>query len=246
MSYPIHIDPEVERIIGPQAAAIARRPSQPSYKCAGCDNQGRFTDPSSVVVLTVPGRATVIRYAHRACMPSSVGPGRPRSRQDPEADMTACAALLPGGSGTRAVLIIEPVARAVAITGVNDRVELMLPALERLGLTVLSSLTASAPAAAGWQLKFPAAGRALVLAPGGVVFYDGSVDEPAGWRDRVTGGGRAELLSGIIGLAVAALQGPGAQLQALHGAARSGMLAGGTITVAVGRIPGIAQTPPSA
>jgi hypothetical protein len=233
MDYPIYIDPQVAAMLGPAFTVLARRPAQPTYKCAGYDHQGRFAEPSVVVLLTGPDMAPTIRYAHRACSTSTIRPGSPRSLDEP-GDTHAAAGLLPGAAGVRAVLVVETVLRAAMLAGPGDRVELTMSVLQDLGLRLIPSLIAAVPPVPGWQLEFPGPDQARVLAADGTIIYDGALPQPPGWHAIVTRTGRVDLLSGIIGWKAAEQAGPDAQLQALADAARAGMLAGSEIAV-IGR-----------
>jgi hypothetical protein len=236
MNYPIYIAPEVEQLLGPDFAALARRPTQASYKCPGCDRQGRFDEPSCVVILTGPDVPPTVRYAHRHCMTSSVRDGLPRPFSG-WADAVAAAGLLRYGSGFRPVLVVERVGRAVALARPGEPVEVVMSGIQGLGLTLLPNLIAPAPPAPGWRLELPGPDRVRVVPPGGGAFYDGAVPQPEGWRVLVTASGRAELLSGVIGMAAAEQEGPDGAMQALHDAAQAGMLAGATIALAAASLP---------
>ena len=73
----IDIAPAVARRIGPGNARLARRPAHPTYLCPGCGCRGSHTEPASLVILAADGLPDVARYAHPACMPSSVRSRRP-------------------------------------------------------------------------------------------------------------------------------------------------------------------------
>lgn len=229
----IYIDPQVEASIGPAVAALARNPTQPTYKCAGCGCQASFSQPSCVVILTPPGLPPVLRYAERGCLTSAVQPGSPRRCPDQGDEMKATAGFLRDEDGAlRAVLIVEPVGRVVGVTAAGDPVEALVAYLQRRGLGLAASLTVPALPAAGWALEMPGADHVRVLGPDGAVLYDGAIDPPAGWHEAAAAAGHAELLSGIIGMAAAEPGGAAVQLRALHDAARAGMLVAGSIAIA--------------
>jgi hypothetical protein len=115
----IDIAPAVARRIGPGNARLARRPAHPTYLCPGCGCRGSHTEPASLVILAADGLPDVARYAHPACMPSSVRPAGPRSFRLPDhAAATGTAALLPvpARDGFRPALIIDLVHRPSART----------------------------------------------------------------------------------------------------------------------------------
>jgi hypothetical protein len=228
----INIAPPVAELLGPEIIAEARRPLQPTYKCAGCAGQGSFARPASLVVLVADGMPTMIRYAHPGCKPSCVQRYAPQAFRIPDGRaMHLTAALLPGRRAHRPVVIAELISREGMFLPSGDRLDGWMPVLLDLGLALVASLEAALPAAPGWRIELPGPGSAIVSAPDESMFYRGELDQIPIWRTTVAATGHAELLSGVIGLAAAAAAGPGAQLQALADAARAGLLAGGTVPV---------------
>lgn len=228
----IHIAPPVAELLGPEITAEARRPLQPTYKCAGCGGQGSFAQPSSLVVLAADGMPTTIRYAHPACMASRVQPCAPQSFRVPDSRaMQLTAALLPGPHGYRPAVIAEPISREMMFLPSGDRLDGWMPVLLDLGLALMASLEAAIPAVPGWRIELPDSRSAIISAPDGSVFCSGELDQIPIWQETVAVTGHAGLLSGVIGLTAAAAAGPAAQMQALADAARAGLLAGGTVLV---------------
>ncbi len=68
------------------------------------------------------------------------------------------------------------------------------------GWTLMRSLDERPGHPPGWQLRAPAPGKLMLIAPDGLVMYDGECGWPSQWRDTAQEWGYSVMLAGSIGL----------------------------------------------
>jgi hypothetical protein len=168
----------------------------------------------------------VLPQAHRIlAMSDSKVPDEQVDQFFTGADMAVLTGVLPGLDGPLPLLILDQ-RPETTVQGPAGRVNLSVPALLGMGLTLVTTISeqlaqamdgqagalARAQAASlrprvlppapapGWRLELSADRAARLTAPDGPVVYGGECGQPRPWRALITRTGRCAVLIGAIGL----------------------------------------------
>jgi hypothetical protein len=226
----VRVSREVAALVGAEDLAVLERAAAAGYDCPVCDGRGQLgAEPATLVVWLLQPQVAHARIAHARCSPSQVIDSGQVLAVPPELEMTVMAAVVPHAAGFRALIMAEPPVSISDTSPVGDRTDLIVAHLLDRGLAMVTAAGRRPAPAPDWAVSLPSATEAVITGPGGELFYEGTLVQPAPWRQLVAALGTAELLVGVIGLA--ALGDASAGLRALGVAARAGLLVGGTVDV---------------
>ncbi|MFD7163658.1 hypothetical protein [Streptomyces violascens] len=223
----VQMNPEVQRVLGPEGMAQARREAQRA-DCATCTK--RITGRANVVVTGAGGMQVRVYFTHPGCMASSVTELREPS--DSPADDMRMVSLppLPGGHG-RAVLVAQLESpQYFADTPAAELTDVLAPYLLRQGFEPVGDTATEPPLLERW-VAVPAqvpgietgGGLLTVLDDQAEVFFTGPVFTPARWRRTALESGQCTLYYGPTELDPASRDFP-TQYRLLEDAAQDGRL----------------------
>lgn len=228
----VEMSPDVQRVLGPDGMAQARKEAQRA-DCLSCTE--RITDRANVVVTGADGMQVHVWFAHPACRPSAVTELREPSRNPTDGMRMTTLPPLPGGHG-RAVLVAEPeTPHFFADTPETELTDVLASYLLSQGFEAVSDTETPPPFLERWLAVLAKAsgvesGNNLLTVLGGneEVFCTGPAFTPARWRRVAMESGECTLYYGPAGLEPASRDFP-AQNRLLEVAVKDGRLLGARV-----------------
>ncbi|MCZ1021097.1 hypothetical protein [Streptomyces noursei] len=223
----VQMSPEVQRMLGPEGMAQARREAQ-NADCATCTK--KITGRANVVVTGAKSMQVRVWFTHPACKASTVTELRKPSRNPTDTMRMSSLPPLPGGHG-RAVLVAQLESpQYYADTPQTELTDRLAPYLLSQGFEPIGDTATEPPLLDRWvavpsQVPGTETGGSLltILDDNAEVFFTGPVFTPARWRRTALETGECTLYYGPTELDPASRDFP-TQNRLLENAVRDGRL----------------------
>ncbi|HEY3958631.1 MAG TPA: hypothetical protein VGM53_35150 [Streptosporangiaceae bacterium] len=225
---PFEVADEVAAAVGmEELRLLARMAGAGPFGCWACGQEGTASQQTAAAIV-VRGRGdelTLLRLAHQSCLRSQVlRDDRVEKATFPSTtDVSVSTALLAGGHGPRAALILDFTGSAAA-PGPGGRTDLLISGLLSAGMGLIGDITIPPPTAPGFSAVLRRRKISITHRDGTPLVEEGDVTRIPGWHAAVRRTGQITVLAGsALGLEAGA--------DGVTRAAREGRLAGGQIRV---------------
>lgn len=236
---PFDVAPEVAALAGDQQLRLlARQAATGPFECVACDREGTAGKTRTVAVAIRARKAvrgatgttvsqdrdlTVVRLAHRSCLPSAVfDSGQVAEPGDAAVNVTT--GVLPVNGVPRPLLLLDFVSSVGYPAGPHDRGDMLIDMLLEDGMTLVSDLRAPLPRAPQFTVRIRRGKLSVQCQGHKPLVEEMKVNKAPGWRKAVKDQGEVTVLAGsVLGLH--------AGFDGLAEAVRAGQVAGARVSV---------------